>query len=129
MQKYNILITRRITQLKSRTLINTRSPEFNWHVLPDCSHNNNMVFFFGQKKFTEFNDQSKTILPFYDNIRHRLQILICGLGDGHPPRVARSNQQTHTYTKGDVGTFLLIAACHLSRVSVAQGTYIVKITN
>ena len=46
----------------------------------------------------------------------------CGLGFGNSARVARSNQQKHTYTTSSVGTFLLIAACHLSRVSVAQGT-------
>ena len=44
------------------------------------------------------------------------------MGYGHPIKVARSNQQKPTLTTGSVGTFLLIAVCHLSRVSVAQGT-------
>ena len=49
---------------------------------------------------------------------------IFGLGYGNPARVVRSNQQKHIiYTTSNSGTFLLIAACHLSRVSVAQGTY------
>ena len=43
---------------------------------------------------------------------------------GNPTKLARSNQQKHTSTTGSVGTFLLIAAYHLSRVFVAQGTYI-----
>ena len=42
-------------------------------------------------------------------------------------KVARSNQQKHTFNTGSIGTFLLIAACHLSWVSLAQGTYGVRI--
>ena len=42
---------------------------------------------------------------------------------GNPSKVARSNQQKRTYTTCSEGTFLLIAACNLSRVSVAQSTY------
>jgi len=52
----------------------------------------------------------------------------CVLGYRNPTKVARNNQQKHTFTAGSVGTFLLIAAFHLSRVSVAQGTYMVYIT-
>ena len=46
----------------------------------------------------------------------------CALGYGNPPKMARSNQQKHTFTIGSVATFLLIAAGHLGRVSVAHGT-------
>ena len=53
---------------------------------------------------------------------------ICVLGYGNPNKVAHSNQQKHTFTTGSVGTFLLIAACHLIRVSVAQGTYTYLVT-
>ena len=49
-------------------------------------------------------------------------VCTCALGYGNPTKVARSNQQKYTITTGSVGTFLLIAACHLSRVSVAQST-------
>ena len=48
---------------------------------------------------------------------------ICALGYGNPTKVARSNQQKRTYTTCSKGMFLLIAACHLSRIFVAQGTY------
>ena len=44
-------------------------------------------------------------------------------GYGNPTKVACNNQQKHTFTTGSVGTFLLIAVCHLSRVPVAQDTY------
>ena len=52
-----------------------------------------------------------------------IQKKICAPGYENPTKVARSNQQKHTITTGNVGTFLLIGACHLSHVSVAQGTY------
>ena len=49
--------------------------------------------------------------------------MICALGYGNSTKVARSNHQKHTIATSSVGTFLPIAACHLSRVSVVQGTY------
>ena len=50
-------------------------------------------------------------------------MIICALGYGNPTKVARGNQQKRTFTTGSEGTFLLIAVCHLRRVSVVQGTY------
>ena len=44
-----------------------------------------------------------------DKIQHQQ---VCP-GLQKPVKVARSNHQKHTFTTGGVGTFLLIAACHL----------------
>ena len=44
------------------------------------------------------------------------------LGYGNTTKAAHRNQQKRTYTTCSKGMFLLIAACHLSQVSVAQGT-------
>ena len=52
----------------------------------------------------------------------RICMFKCALGYGNPTKVARSNQQKRTYTTSSKGMFLLIATCHLSRVTVAQGT-------
>jgi len=47
---------------------------------------------------------------------------ICALDYGNSTKVTRSNQQKRTYTTSSKGIFLLIPACHLSRVSVALDT-------
>jgi len=48
---------------------------------------------------------------------------ISALGYKNRTKVARSNQQKCTYTTCSKGMFLLIALCHLSLISVAQGAY------
>ena len=74
--------------------------------------------FFEKEKIVDQRYWVLSWLPFREN---SLDIK-CALGYGNPTEVARSNQHKHTFTTGSVGTFPLIPACHLSRVSVAQGT-------
>ena len=50
------------------------------------------------------------------------------LGYRNPTKVTRSNQQKHTFTTGSVGTFLLIAACHLSWVSIVRAQFNLYVT-
>jgi len=54
---------------------------------------------------------------------------ICALGYENPTKVAPSNQQKRAYTTCSKGMFLLLAACHLSRVFVAQSTVMCREKN
>ena len=66
----------------------------------------------------------ETLRHKYHELSTNYEYILCALGYRNPTKVARSNQQKHTFSTGNVGTFLLIAACHLSWVSVAQGTFV-----